>query len=61
MTAGMFAMRYFGALVSTSAAFGVLNTLIGIGIIVGLRSSEVLHLTQFVPAREQCFSGCGAG
>src|SRR5438874_13595198 len=44
MTAGMFAMRCFGALLSvyvrdvllsTSAAFGVLNTLIGVGMIAG--------------------------
>jgi hypothetical protein len=44
MTAGMFAMRCFGALLSiyvrdvlhsTSATFGVLNTLIGIGMIIG--------------------------
>jgi MFS transporter, DHA3 family, macrolide efflux protein len=44
MTAGMFAMRCFGALLSVyvrdvlrsnSAAFGVLNTLIGIGMIIG--------------------------
>src|SRR2546422_4271873 len=44
MTAGMFAMRCFGALLSiyvrdvlhsTSAVFGVMNTLIGIGMIVG--------------------------
>src|SRR4051794_40714079 len=44
MTAGMFAVRCFGALLSvyvrdvlssTSAAFGVLNTLIGVGMIVG--------------------------
>ena len=44
MTAGMFAMRCFGALLSiyvrdvlhsTSAVFGVLNTLIGIGMIIG--------------------------
>jgi MFS family permease len=44
MTAGMFAMRCFGALLSiyvrdllhsTSAVFGVLNTLIGVGMILG--------------------------
>ena len=44
MTAGMFAMRCFGALLSiyvrdilhsTSAAYGLLNTLIGVGMIIG--------------------------
>ncbi len=46
-TAGMFAVRCFGALLSvyvrdillsTSAAFGVLNTFIGVGMIVGTQS-----------------------
>jgi len=46
----MFAMRCFGALLSiyvrdvlhsTSAAFGVLNTLIGIGMIAGRSCSRV--------------------
>src|ERR1051325_11649569 len=52
MTAGMFALRCFGALLSvyvrdvlhsTSAAFGVLNTLIGVGMIIGTQ-----FLTRFV-------------
>jgi len=47
MATGMFAVRGFGALLSvyvrdllgsTSAAFGVLNTLIGVGMIVGTQS-----------------------
>ena len=51
MTAGMFAMRCFGALLSVyvrdilhsnSAAFGVLNTLIGVGMIIGTQ-----FLTRF--------------
>ena len=48
MTAVMFAMRCFGAL----------NTLIGVGMIVGLRSSEVLHSAQLVAAREELFPSC---
>ena len=63
MTAGMFAMRCFGALLSiyvrdvlhsTSALFGVLNTLIGIGMIVGTQLMPRLakrashpHLTAY--------------
>jgi MFS transporter, DHA3 family, macrolide efflux protein len=51
MTAGMFAMRCFGALLSiyvrddlhsTSGAYGVLNTLIGVGMIIGTQ-----FLTRF--------------
>jgi MFS transporter, DHA3 family, macrolide efflux protein len=51
MTAGMFAMRCFGALLSVyvrdvlrsdAAAFGLLNTLIGIGMIIGTQ-----FLTRF--------------
>lgn len=47
MTTGMFAVRCFGALLSvyvrdvlssTSAAFGILNTVIGIGMIIGTQS-----------------------
>jgi MFS transporter, DHA3 family, macrolide efflux protein len=47
MTVGMFAVRCFGALISvyvrdillsTSAAFGILNTLIGVGMIIGTQS-----------------------
>src|SRR6266851_3860375 len=59
MTAGMFAMRCFGALLSiyvrdvlhsTSAVFGVLNTLIGIGMIIGrvLVCQFELPVPQFV-------------
>jgi MFS family permease len=57
MTSGMFAMRCFGALLSiyvrdilhsTSAAFGLLNTLIGIGMIVGtqLLTRFARHIRQ---------------
>ena len=56
MTAGMFAVRCFGALLSvyvrdvlssTSAAFGVLNTLIGIGMIVGTQS--ITRFAKHIP------------
>ncbi|MBS1829098.1 MAG: MFS transporter [Acidobacteria bacterium] len=57
MTAGIFAMRCFGALLSiyvrdvlhsTSGAFGVLNTLIGIGMIIGtqLLTRFARHIRQ---------------
>lgn len=66
MTAGMFAMRCFGALLSiyvrdvlhsTSAAFGVLNTLIGIGMIIGTQ-----FLTRFarrIPKQNLVVYGLG--
>jgi MFS family permease len=56
MTAGMFAVRCFGALLSvyvrdvllsTSAAFGVLNTLIGVGMIVGTQS--ITRFARHIP------------
>ena len=56
MTAGMFAVRCFGALLSvyvrdvlssTSAVFGALNTLIGVGMIVGTQS--ITRFARHVP------------
>jgi len=56
MTAGMFAVRCFGALLSlyvrdilgsTSAAYGLLGTLIGIGMIVGTQS--ITRFARHVP------------
>ena len=66
MTAGMFAMRCFGALlsvyvrdvlVSTSAAFGVLNTLIGVGMIAG---TQLLNrFARHVPKQNLVVYGLG--
>ena len=66
MTAGMFAMRCFGALLSiyvrdnlhsTSAAFGVLNTLIGIGMIVG--TQFLTRFARHVPKQNLVVYGLG--
>jgi MFS family permease len=66
MTAGMFAMRCFGALLSiyvrdvlhsTSAAFGVLNTLIGIGMIVG--TQLLTRFARHVPQQNLVVYGLG--
>ena len=66
MTAGMFAMRCFGALLSvyvrdvlhsTSAAFGVLNTLIGIGMIVG--TQLLTRFARRVPKENLVVYGLG--
>src|SRR5579872_1397995 len=66
MTAGMFALRCFGALLSvyvrdvlhsTSAEFGFLNTLIGVGMILGTQS-----LTRFarrIPKQNLVVYGLG--
>jgi DHA3 family macrolide efflux protein-like MFS transporter len=66
MTAGMFAMRCFGVLLSiyvrdvlhsTSAAFGVLNTLIGIGMIVG--TQLLTRFARHVPQQNLVVYGLG--
>jgi MFS transporter, DHA3 family, macrolide efflux protein len=66
MTAGMFAMRAFGALLSvyvrdvlssTSAAFGVLNTLIGVGMIVG--TQLLTRFARHVPQQNLVVYGLG--
>jgi MFS transporter, DHA3 family, macrolide efflux protein len=66
MTAGMFAMRCFGALLSiyvrdvlhsTSAAFGVLNTLIGIGMIIG--TQLLTRFARRVPQQNLVVYGLG--
>jgi MFS family permease len=66
MTAGMFALRCFGALLSvyvrdvllsTSAAFGVLNTLIGIGMIVG--TQLLTRFARHVPKQNLVVYGLG--
>jgi MFS transporter, DHA3 family, macrolide efflux protein len=66
MTSGMFAMRCFGALLSvyvrdvlssTSAAFGVLNTLIGIGMIVG--TQLLTRFARHVPQQNLVVYGLG--
>jgi MFS family permease len=66
MTSGMFAMRCFGALLSvyvrdvlssTSAAFGVLNTLIGIGMIVG--TQLLTRFARHVPKQNLVVYGLG--
>jgi MFS family permease len=66
MTAGMFAMRCFGALLSiyvrdvlhsTSAAFGILNTLIGIGMIVGTQS--LTRFARHIPKQNLVVYGLG--
>ena len=66
MTAGMFALRCFGALLSvyvrdvllsTSAAFGVLNTLIGIGMIIG--TQLLTRFARHVPKQNLVVYGLG--
>jgi MFS family permease len=66
MTAGMFAMRCFGALLSvyvrdvlhsTSGAFGLLNTLIGIGMIVG--TQFLTRFARHVPKENLVVYGLG--
>jgi MFS family permease len=66
MTAGMFAMRCFGALlsvyvrdvlVSTSAAFGLLNTLIGVGMIIG--TQLLTRFARGVPKQNLVVYGMG--
>jgi MFS family permease len=66
MTSGMFAMRCFGALLSvyvrdvlssTSAAFGILNTLIGIGMIVG--TQLLTRFAKHVPQQNLVVYGLG--
>lgn len=66
MTAGMFAMRCFGALLSvyvrdilhsTSAAFGILNTVIGIGMIVG--TQLLTRCARHVPQQNLVVYGLG--
>ncbi|MCC6862781.1 MAG: MFS transporter [Bryobacterales bacterium] len=66
MTAGMFAMRCFGALLSiyvrdvlhsTAAAFGVLNTLIGAGMIAG--TQLLTRFARHIPERKLVVYGVG--
>ncbi len=66
MTAGMFAMRCFGALLSiyvrdvlhsTSAAFGALNTLIGVGMIVG--TQFLTRFARHIPQQNLVVYGLG--
>jgi DHA3 family macrolide efflux protein-like MFS transporter len=66
MTAGMFAMRCFGALLSiyvrdvlhsTSALFGVLNTLIGVGMIVG--TQLLTRFARHIPRQHLVVYGLG--
>jgi MFS transporter, DHA3 family, macrolide efflux protein len=66
MTAGMFAMRRFGALLSiyvrdelhsTSAVFGVLNTLIGIGMIIG--TQLLTRFARHIPQQNLVVYGLG--
>jgi DHA3 family macrolide efflux protein-like MFS transporter len=66
MTAGMFALRCFGALLSvyvrdvllsTSAAFGVLNTLIGVGMIIG--TQLLTRFARHVPKQNLVVYGLG--
>jgi MFS family permease len=66
MTAGMFAMRSFGALLSiyvrdvlhsTSAVFGVLNTLIGVGMIVG--TQLLTRFARHIPKQNLVVYGLG--
>jgi MFS family permease len=66
MTAGMFAMRCFGALLSiyvrdvlhsTSAAYGVLNTLIGVGMIVG--TQLLTRFARHIPKQNLVVYGLG--
>jgi MFS family permease len=66
MTTGMFAMRCFGALLSvyvrdvllsTSAAFGVLNTLIGVGMIIG--TQLLTRFARRIPQQNLVVYGLG--
>jgi MFS transporter, DHA3 family, macrolide efflux protein len=66
MTAGMFAMRCFGALLSiyvrdvlhsTSAVFGLLNTLIGIGMIIG--TQLLTRFARHIPPQNLVVGGLG--
>jgi len=66
MTAGMFALRCFGALLSiyvrdvlhsTSSVFGVLNTLIGIGMIVG--TQLLTRFARHIPQQNLVVYGLG--
>ena len=66
MTAGMFAVRCFGALLSiyvrdvlnsTSAAFGVLNTLIGVGMIIG--TQLLTRFARHIPQQNLVVYGLG--
>src|SRR6516225_8112273 len=66
MTAGMFALRCFGALLSvyvrdvlmsTSAAFGVLNTLIGVGMIIG--TQLLTRFARHIPQQNLVVYGMG--
>jgi MFS family permease len=66
MTAGMFAMRCFGVLLSvyvrdvlfsTSAAFGILNTLIGVGMIVG--TQLLTRFARHIPQQKLVVYGLG--
>jgi MFS family permease len=66
MTAGMFAMRCFGALLSiyvrdvlhsTAAVFGVLNTLIGVGMIVG--TQMLTRFARRIPQQNLVVYGLG--
>jgi DHA3 family macrolide efflux protein-like MFS transporter len=67
MTAGMFAVRCFGALLSvyvrdvllsTPAAFGVLNTLIGVGMIIGTQS--ITRFARHIPRQNLVVYGLAA-
>lgn len=67
MMAGMFAVRCFGALLSvyvrdvlssTSVAFGILNTLIGVGMIVG--SQSITRFGKHVPKQNLVLYGLTA-
>ncbi|HLH15781.1 MAG TPA: MFS transporter [Bryobacteraceae bacterium] len=66
MTAGMFALRCFGALLSVyvrdvllsnSAAFGILNTLIGIGMIIG--TQLLTRFARHIPQQNLVIYGLG--
>jgi MFS transporter, DHA3 family, macrolide efflux protein len=66
MTAGMFALRCFGALLSvyvrdvlrsTSAVFGILNTLIGVGMIVG--TQLLTRFARHIPKQNLVVYGLG--
>jgi DHA3 family macrolide efflux protein-like MFS transporter len=66
MTAGMFAVRCFGALLSvyvrdilgsTSAAFGILQTFIGVGMIVGTQS--ITRFARHIPKQHMVLYGLG--
>ncbi len=66
MTSGMFAMRCFGALLSiyvrdvlhfTSAAFSVMNTLIGVGMIVG--TQLLTRFARHIPQHNLVVYGLG--